>query len=116
MANQASVSGSEGYNIPVNALDGGDAAPSEAISGPSNAGGGTGAIGFNDGAFQVGGADNSAPSTATQSLGGTSTEPPAVYSNGLNVPLVPASSSSNTILLIALAGGAVLLWLMLRKK
>lgn len=99
MANSASVSGSQGYNIPVNALDGGDAAPSYA--GPSGAS--TGSVTF--GSLFVGSTGNSlGAQVATPGLLG-------------GQPLSEGSSTASTSLLpFLLIGGAVLAWLMLKKK
>lgn len=94
MANAASVSGSTGYNIPVNALDGGDAAPSSSRAA-------FGSVFFNDGNFSVGGVGNAQVASTP-----TSQVLPADLAGGL---LGTSSSSSGVSpLWLILGAGAVL--------
>jgi hypothetical protein len=102
MANAASVSGSTGYNIPVNALDGGDAAPSSNRATFGN-------VSFSDGPFQVGGYGNAAPSSIFTPQGQVL---PADLGSAAPSLL---SGGSTTLWLILAAGGALLAWYFLRR-
>lgn len=98
MANSASVSGSTGYNIPVNALDGGDAGPSRVDAMFGN-------VAFQDGVFQVGDVSTSAYQPQSQSQ--TPTPVAASPLGGL------FSGSMGTWLMI---GGAALLAILLLRR
>ena len=91
MSNSASVSGSTGYNIPVNALNGGEA-------GPSSANSVFGAVSFLDGSFQVGGAGNT--SFAPESVSAPTTPQGARLPADISYGFAPRSSGGLSWLLI----------------
>ncbi len=108
MASSAGVSGSTGYNIPVSALNGGDAAPSGVTST-------FGAISFLDGAFQVGGAGNTAftPESVSAPTTPQGARLPVDLSYGR---YAPSSSGLSTTWLLIGGGLALVAFFFLRHR
>jgi hypothetical protein len=105
-----------GLSIPIPnltlAMPGGAAAPSEASSG-ADSGGDTGAVMFSDGAFQVGGSANSAPTEETQTA---PTNPYDAQSAGNALPQgMSTTTSSSSLLPLLLIGGALCYVFLLHK-
>jgi hypothetical protein len=95
------------------ALPGGSAGPSQASSG-ADSGGDTGSVMFSDGAFQVGGAANSATSEETQSAPNDPYEAQG-YGNALPQGMSTPTTSSSSILPMLLIGGALCCVFLLHK-
>ncbi len=111
MSNSASVSGSTGYNIPINLLNGGEAAPSSAQST-------FGAVSFLDGAFQVGGAGNSAftPESVSAPTMPQGYRSPADLSSYRTLGAASSSGGLSTTWLLIIGGLAAAAFFFLRHR